>query len=84
MEKTSVKNIAWLVVGFVLTFIPVIVFWYLESVPVDCDQFSCIGYLLLFGPIFLFGVALLLIVLIVNIVMLIDKQLKKKRNTEYD
>jgi len=75
---TSYKNTVWLAVALVLIAIPVGVFCYLESIPVDCDQFSCIGYVILFGPMFLLGILILLILLLVNTVMVINKQLKKK------
>jgi uncharacterized membrane protein len=78
------RNFAWIVTALVLIVLPLGVFWYLLSINIDCDQFSCIGYFILFMPMLFFGVSILLIVLIVNIVMLINNRFKRNENEEYD
>ncbi len=67
----------WLVIALGLIAFSLGIFLYLELINIDCDQFSCIGYFILLVPMFLLGVAILLIVLLVNIVRIISKQIKK-------
>jgi apolipoprotein N-acyltransferase len=84
MKQTGFKKVGWLVTALVLIALPLGVFWYLLSINIDCDQFACIGYFILFMPMFFLGVSILLIVLIVNIVMTINNRFKRNENEEYD
>ena len=78
------RNFGWLVTALVLIALPLGIFWYLLSINIDCDQFVCIGYFILLMPMFLFGVSILLIVLIVNSAMIINKRFKMNENEQYN
>ncbi len=64
--------------GLCLIAIAVIGFFVLASMNIDCDQFSCIGYLIILGPIFLFGLALMIIAAIVATGTYVYSLLKKE------
>jgi len=78
------RNSGWLVAASILIVIPLGMFCYLSAINIDCDQFSCIGYFILFMPMLLLGVSIVLIVLIVNIVVIIYKQFKRNENEEFN
>jgi hypothetical protein len=63
--------------GLCLMAIAMIGFFALEALNVDCDQFSCIGYLIILGPMFLLGLGLIAICIIFLISSYVYSLLKK-------
>jgi hypothetical protein len=55
---------------------------YLDFLKIDCDQFSCVGFLIFIIPIFLTGLSIMIIVAIVNIVVAINKHFKQRETEE--
>lgn len=80
----SKRFLYWLLTGIVFTIVPFIAFLYLTAINVDCDQFACIGYVILFGPMFLLGVIIIIIVLIAGIVAAAGKQSKKNIHESFN
>jgi len=74
------RNRGWLLTGFIFIAIPLAILFYLEAIDVDCDSFACVGYIILLLPMFLLGIAILLLVLLVNIGREIREKTKKKKD----
>lgn len=74
----------WLLAGLTCAIVPLIAFLYLAAMNVDCDQFACIGYVILLGPIFLLGLLIMIIVIITGIVVTISEHSKKNKNESFN
>lgn len=63
--------------GLCLITIAMIGFFALSAVNIDCDGFACMGFIIILGPVFLLGIALIIISAIVAIGTYVYSLLKK-------
>ncbi|MBP6432044.1 MAG: hypothetical protein KA319_09765 [Ferruginibacter sp.] len=63
--------------GLCLIAIAIIGFFAIAAINVDCDGYACVGYLIILGPMFLLGLALIIIAAIVAMGSHIYSLLKK-------
>jgi hypothetical protein len=66
------------VVGLCLIVISISGFIFLEVMNVDCDQFACLGYLIVLGPMFLLGLGFIALCVLFLISTYVYSLLKKE------